>query len=147
MPYTYKYPRPGVSVDALVFSRSGERLHIALIRRAHQPFKGHWAFPGGFVNMDESLEQAVCRELQEETGLADILLEQFYTFGDVHRDPRHRVISVAYIGFTPDELPMLIAGDDAGEASWFPVDGLPALAFDHPEILRKALDKLQRALK
>jgi 8-oxo-dGTP diphosphatase len=146
MSYTYKYPRPAVTVDALVFSRSGERYYIALIRRAHPPFEGKWAFPGGFVDMDESLEQAVNRELKEETGLEDLPLEQFYTAGDVHRDPRHRTITVTYIGFTPDKLPALVAGDDAGNAAWFPVDGLPALAFDHAEILRRALDKLQLTL-
>lgn len=146
MHYTYKYPRPAVTVDALIFSRRGERFYIALIRRAHPPFEGSWAFPGGFVNNDESLEQAVSRELNEETGLEDIPLEQFYTFGDVHRDPRHRTITVTYIGFTLDEIPVLVAGDDAGEAAWFPVDALPTLAFDHAEILRKALDKLQLAL-
>lgn len=146
MSYTYKYPRPAVTVDALVFCRSRERLHIALIRRSHPPFEGDWAFPGGFVDMDESLEEAASRELLEETGLKDISLEQFYTAGDVHRDPRHRTITVAYIGFTLAELPPLVAGDDAGEAEWFPVDGLPTLAFDHADILRRALDKLLLAL-
>lgn len=146
MAYTYKYPRPAVTVDALVFSRSGERLYIALIRRAHPPFEGDWAFPGGFVDMDESLEQAVIRELQEETGMKDIPLEQFYTFGDVHRDPRHRTITVAYFGFTTEELPILLAGDDACEAGWFPVDDLPKLAFDHEDILRRVLDKLMPVL-
>jgi len=146
MPYTYKYPRPAVTVDALVFCRSGEVLYVALIRRAQPPFEGDWAFPGGFVDMEESLEQSVSRELMEETGLEGIPLEQFYTAGDVHRDPRHRTITIVYIGFTPDELPDMVAGDDAGEASWFPVDRLPALAFDHAEILNKALDKLQLAL-
>jgi 8-oxo-dGTP diphosphatase len=146
MPYTYKYPRPAVTVDALVFSRKGEGLYIALIRRAHTPFEGNWAFPGGFVDMDESLEEAVSRELKEETGLEDIPLEQFYAFGDVHRDPRHRTITVTYIGSSPEELPALVAGDDAKEAAWFPLDELPALAFDHAEILRKALEKLQLAL-
>ena len=146
MSYTYNYPRPAVTVDALVFSRSDDRLYIALIRRAHSPFAGDWAFPGGFVDMDESLDQAASRELQEETGLEDIVLEQFYTFGDVHRDPRHRTITVAYIGLTTEKLPALVAGDDAGEAAWFPVDSLPVLAFDHAEILSKALDKLQLPL-
>ena len=146
MPYTYNYPRPAVTVDALVFSRSGEGFYIALIRRAHPPFQGDWAFPGGFLDMDESLDQAVSRELLEETGLEDIILEQFYTAGDVHRDPRGRTITVTFIGFTPEEIPALNAGDDAGEAAWFPVDALPALAFDHAEILQKALDKLELAL-
>lgn len=146
MLYTYKYPRPAVTVDALVFSRSEEQFYIALIRRAHPPFEGEWAFPGGFVDMDESLEQAVSRELQEETGLGDIPLEQFYTFGAVHRDPRHRTITVTYIGFVTDYLPALVAGDDAGEAEWFPVDALPMLAFDHAEILHKALNKIQSSV-
>jgi 8-oxo-dGTP diphosphatase len=143
MKYSYSHPRPAVTVDALVFSRRGEQVYIALIRRAHPPFKDQWAFPGGFVDIDESLEQAVSRELKEETSLKNIQLEQFYTFGDVHRDPRHRTITVSYIGFTSSEIPALQAGDDAGEAAWFPVDELPTLAFDHDEILRKAMEKLQ----
>lgn len=142
MPYTYNFPRPAVTVDAIVFSKSEDQLFVALIRRANPPFRGDWAFPGGFVDMDESLLQAATRELAEETGLKDIQLEQFYTFGDVHRDPRHRTITVVYFGFAPDNLPQLNAGDDAGQAAWFPLDDLPHLAFDHDEILHKAMVKL-----
>jgi 8-oxo-dGTP diphosphatase len=142
MPYTYDFPRPTVTVDAIIFSKSEDQLFVALIRRANPPFQGDWAFPGGFVDMDESLLQAATRELAEETGLKDIQLEQFYTFGDVHRDPRHRTITIVYYGFAPDILPQLTAGDDAGQAAWFPLDDLPHLAFDHGEILHKAIVKL-----
>jgi 8-oxo-dGTP diphosphatase len=142
MPYSYNFPRPAVTVDAIVFSKSKGQLYVALIKRANPPFLGDWAFPGGFVDMDESLIQAANRELEEETGLEDISLEQFYTFGDVHRDPRHRTITVVYYGFTSDNLPPLVAGDDVGQAEWFPLDDLPYLAFDHDEILHQVRLKL-----
>jgi len=142
MPYSYNFPRPAVTVDAIVFSKSKGQLYVALIKRTNPPFLGDWAFPGGFVDMDESLIQAANRELEEETGLKDISLEQFYTFGDVHRDPRHRTITVVYYGVAPDNLPHLFAGDDAGQAAWFSLNELPHLAFDHHEILQKAIAKL-----
>jgi 8-oxo-dGTP diphosphatase len=145
--YTYKYPRPAVTVDAIIFCRKETNLFVTLIQRANPPFEGKWAFPGGFVDMDESLEAAVERELQEETGLTGIHLEQFYTFGDVHRDPRHRTITVVYIGFADEVLPLLKAGDDAREASWFDVSKLPDLAFDHGDILRQAIVKIGHPVK
>jgi 8-oxo-dGTP diphosphatase len=142
MPYTYDFPRPAVTVDAIVFSKSNGQLYVVLIKRANPPFQGDWAFPGGFVDMEESLLQAATRELSEETGLKDIALVQFYTYGDVHRDPRHRTITVVYYGFASDNLPPLAAGDDAGLAAWFPLDDLPHLAFDHDEILHQTMMKL-----
>jgi 8-oxo-dGTP diphosphatase len=147
MLYTYSYPRPAVTVDAIVFSKKEGRLFVALIRRANPPFLGDWAIPGGFVDIDESLEEAVARELVEETGLRDIRLEQFYTYGDVHRDPRHRTISIVYIGYATDELHPLKAGDDASNAAWFPLDDLPNLAFDHKEMLSQAIEKKRLSLK
>jgi 8-oxo-dGTP diphosphatase len=147
MIYSYKYPRPAVTVDAIVFSKREGRLFVALIKRGNPPFRGDWAIPGGFVDMDESLPEAAARELEEETGLVGIRLEQFFTFGDVHRDPRHRTITIVYTGYTPDELPPLKAGDDAGDAAWFPMDDLPNLAFDHKEILDKIAEKTLPELK
>jgi 8-oxo-dGTP diphosphatase len=147
MSFTYDYPRPAVTVDTIVFCREETCLFVALIQRAEPPFKGAWAFPGGFVDMDESLQEAAERELEEETGLSGIRLGQFYTYGDVHRDPRHRTITVVYIGFATETLPPLRAGDDAGEAAWFAVGDLPDLAFDHSEILRQAIDKIRQPVR
>ena len=143
MPYTYDYPRPSVTVDCVVFGLDDGDLKVLLIERDQPPFKGSWALPGGFVDMDEGLEQAARRELQEETGLTDIFLEQLYTFGDIGRDPRGRVISVAFYalvnlcGRTPS------AGSDARRAAWFAISDLPSLAFDHERILATALDRLK----
>ena len=138
MPYCYKYPRPALTVDALVFS-SDEK--VLLIQRKNPPFKGLWALPGGFVDMDETPEEAVVRELEEETGLSGIPFEQFHTYGAVERDPRHRTISVVFIGNvnnTSEFQP--IGGDDAADAQWFSVDQLPNIAFDHKKII---LDGIQ----
>lgn len=143
MPYTYSYPRPTVTVDCIIFQERLDQLFVALIKRNNEPFKGFWAIPGGFVDMDESLEQAAERELAEETGLRNIALEQFHAFGDPQRDPRHRTISVAFIGFDQNLQPVL-AGDDAAEAAWFNVKELPKLAFDHALILTMALEKLTK---
>jgi 8-oxo-dGTP diphosphatase len=141
MPYTYKYPRPALSVDAVIFKQDQGRLLVLLIQRDRPPFTGMWAFPGGFVNLDESLEEAVARELKEETGLTNIDLVQFHTFGAIGRDPRFRVISVVYTGMaTPSVVPR--AGDDARQARWFPIDEIPRLAFDHSEMLEMALKQV-----
>ncbi len=133
--YTYDYPRPMVTVDAVILSlREGKR-HVLLIRRARPPFLGAWALPGGFVEIDEPLEEAVARELAEETGLTGLELRQLHTFGDPGRDPRGRSISVAYWGEAPPDA-TVAGGDDAAEAGWFPLDALPALAFDHDKIVK-----------
>jgi 8-oxo-dGTP diphosphatase len=130
-----------VTVDVVVFNSQTEQLHVLLIQRAQEPFQGAWALPGGFVDMDESLEEAAGRELAEETGLEGVNLEQLQTYGDPNRDPRGRVISVAYCAFLASEQTVSIQeGSDASQARWFPVDELPNLAFDHSKILADALN-------
>lgn len=142
MPYTYRYPRPAVTVDSAVFGIDQTVLKILLIQRAYPPFAGHWALPGGFVNINETLEHAAHRELAEETGLTRVRLEQLHTFGQPERDPRGRVISVVYFGLVNLARSHLKAGDDARRAEWFDWSQLPALAFDHAEILDLAYQRL-----
>ena len=136
MNYSYEYPRPAVSADIAVFRNQGKDLQILLIFRKNDPYKGMWALPGGFMEMDETLEQTAARELEEETGLKDINLKQFRTFSQLDRDPRTRVITTVFFGFTSMENSAAVGGDDAAEAKWFPLDALPALAFDHHDIIR-----------
>ncbi len=142
MPYTYQYPRPAVTVDCVVFGILGARLQVLLIQRDRSPFAGSWALPGGFVGIEEPLEEAAQRELAEETGLCDIPLEQLHTFGRPGRDPRGRVISVVYFGLVRLEGLRVCAGDDARRANWFAWPELPPLAFDHAEILKLAYRRL-----
>lgn len=140
MEYCYQYPRPAVTVDMVIFRKNENReREILLIKRKNTPFKGSWAIPGGFVNMDETLLQSAKRELAEETGLKGISLYQFYTFGDPGRDPRGRTISVAFWGYC-DENKIVKAGDDASETKWFSLKRLPKMAFDHDLIIKKALE-------
>lgn len=131
--FTYSYPRPAVTVDAILVSPQNS---VLLIERGREPFKGKWALPGGFIDIDEELETACRREVEEETGLQVGELKQFKAFGSVNRDPRHRTISVLFYAFTDDEL-VACAGDDAAKAQWFPLDQLPELAFDHQLILNE----------
>lgn len=147
MPFTYKYPRAALTVDCVVFGFDGEALKVLLIRRGLEPFKDQWALPGGFVNPDETVDAAALRELQEETGLRDLYIEQLYTFGAVDRDPRERVISVAYFALVrrADHLP--VGADDAAEAAWFEVRKAPKLAFDHADILKVALERLRGKIR
>ena len=139
MPFTYKYPRPALTVDAIVFKKT-HVVQVLLIQRANEPFKEMWAFPGGFVDMDETVEEAVVRELEEETALNGISLKQFQTVSAIDRDPRHRTVSVVFVGFA-NEKAKPIAGDDAKNAQWFDLDNLPKLAFDHQEILEKIVEE------
>jgi len=142
--YTYKWPRPMVTVDAIVFDISGDKLRVLLIKRGNEPFKGQWAFPGGFVEMDEELENAVTRELAEETGLTGVKLEQFHTFGKCGRDPRGRNITIAFIGTTKNTE--IKGGDDATEAKWFEIDALPKMGFDHDNVAKLAIKKLNESV-
>ncbi len=130
-----------VTVDAVVFDISGGPPKVLLIKRGNEPFKGQWAFPGGFVGMDEELEDAAARELAEETGLRGVKLQQFYTFGKCGRDPRGRNITIAFIGITKDNK--IKSGDDAAEAQWFSIDDLPQMAFDHNDVAAVAIEKLK----
>jgi len=141
------YPRPSVTVDVIIFTLRDDDLQASLIKRKHPPFEGMWAIPGGFVSIGESLERAALRELEEETGVRDVYLEQLYTFGDVDRDPRGRVITVAYFALVPADAVHLHAGDDASEALWWSVYDLPPLAFDHTSILAYALQRLRYKLE
>lgn len=141
------YVHPAVTVDVVVFTLRDKSLQVLLVRRQNEPFAGMWAIPGGFVDMDESLEEAALRELEEETGVRDVYLEQLYTFGAPDRDPRGRTITVAYFAVVPAGAVRLRAGDDATEARWWPVDRLPSLAFDHADILAYALKRLRYKLE
>ena len=143
-----KYDRPSVSVDMVVFSLIAEKLCVLLIRRKFPPFQDMWAIPGGFVRPDESLDDAALRELEEETGVKDVFLEQLYTFGEPDRDPRTRVITVAYYAIVPaDAVTAHRPGDDAAETRWFSMYDLPELAFDHAKILDYALTRLRYKLE
>lgn len=138
MAHTYPNPRPMVTVDILLLRQGRETPELLLIRRKHDPFEGHWALPGGFVDMEEDLGPAAARELEEETGLSAIPLTQFRCYGAPGRDPRGRTITVVYTGWA-DAAHETTAGDDAAEAVWFPVSALPPLAFDHGQIIAEAL--------
>ena len=147
MPHTYQYPRAALTVDGVVFGFDAGELKVLLIQRALEPFKGKWALPGGFVRVEETLDDAVRRELVEETGIDDIFLEQLYTFGTVKRDPRERVVSVAYYALVKLSEHHAKAATDAANAQWFPVSQLPKLAFDHAEIVAMALARLQSKVR
>jgi 8-oxo-dGTP diphosphatase len=141
-PYCYAYPHPAVSTDVVLFTIRDGRLQLLLIRRGGEPFKGHWALPGGFLDIDEDLEECALRELEEETGGSGVYLEQLRTYGRPGRDPRERVISVAYYALAPSERLTIKAASDAAEASWFPAAELPPLAFDHAQIIQTAHERL-----
>jgi 8-oxo-dGTP diphosphatase len=141
--YVYDWPRPMVTVDAVVFTKTEDKTKVLLINRGKEPFKGKWALPGGFIDMDEELEDAVVRELEEETGLVGVQLEQMHTFGTVGRDPRGRQISIAFMGIATKGQDTIKAGDDAAKAQWFGIEDLPKdMAFDHNEVVRFAIEKL-----
>lgn len=148
--YCYAHPRPAVTVDTVLFAFLENQLQVLLIERKAEPFQGQWALPGGFIHMDESLDEGARRELQEETGVADVYLEQLYTFGVPDRDPRGRVITVAYFALlSADEVSRVNVqgGDDAHDARWWNMYHLPDLAFDHGRILDYALQRLRWKLE
>ena len=139
-----KYWHPAVTTDAVVFGFDGDKLNVLLIERGNQPFLGCWALPGGFIKEDDkSAEDSVYRELHEETNVDNLYLEEFKTFSNSQRDPRERVITIAYFALVVKNNYKIKGGDDARKAEWFPIDNLPELAFDHKEIIDEALEKLR----
>ena len=137
MAYTYKYPRPAVTADCIVITREAEP-KVLLIQRGSEPFKGCWAFPGGFMNMDETTEQCAIRELEEETGLQVNNVIQIGAYSKVDRDPRGRTVTVAYLAIV--DRPLVVIGqDDAAKAEWWPLSNLPELAFDHDKIMQDTI--------
>lgn len=144
--YSYRYPHPAVTSDVVIFTIRDKQLKVLLIKRGGEPYKGAWALPGGFIKMDEDLEAGARRELAEETGVKDVYLEQLYTFGAVERDPRERVITVAYYALIPSHQIVLQAASDAEAVGWFSFDELPKLAFDHQQIVDMAHQRLAAKL-
>ncbi len=142
--YCYEYPHPSVTTDCVIFGFDGTKLSVLLIKRGVEPYEGKWAFPGGFLKMEEDAETGAKRELQEETGLEDAYMRQFHTFSAPERDPRERVITIAYYALV--RMQEVKGGDDAAEARWFTLDKVPQLAFDHDRILRKAEQALRQQI-
>lgn len=142
MSYTYKYPHPAVTTDCVILTFHEGQLKLLLIKRGIEPFKGEWALPGGFLRMDESAEEGAARELREETGIIDCPIKQFHTFSAPGRDPRERVITIAFYALM--KWQKATGADDAEEADWVPIERLPPLAFDHEEIIRLALETIRR---
>ena len=142
--YCNRYPHPAVTTDCVIFGFDGERLQVLLIERGIEPFKGRWAFPGGFIKMDETAEEGALRELKEETGMENAFIQQFHTFSNPLRDPRERVITIAFYALV--RIQEVKGGDDAASARWFPLDEIPALAFDHDHMLRMATQRLRQEI-
>jgi 8-oxo-dGTP diphosphatase len=140
--FCYRYPHPAVTTDVVVFTVRADRLHLLLVRRRNPPFQGQWALPGGFLDIGEDLDACAQRELEEETGVSGVYLEQLFTFGRPGRDPRERVISVTYFALVPAQRISPRAASDAAEVDWFAIDRLPELAFDHAEIVTTAQRRL-----
>ena len=134
--YAYQYPRASVTADAVLFAEKGGQIYVLLIQRGNEPYKGYWAFPGGFLNMDETVAHCAERELEEETGIVLTGMQLSGIYSDVERDPRGRVITAAYAAMTT--MPEATAADDAAAAQWWPINALPKLAFDHKTILKDA---------
>lgn len=148
MAYTYDHPRPALTVDCVIFGLDeSHKLKVLLIQRGHEPFQGHWALPGGFVEMDETLEEAALRELEEETGVKDVFIEQLYTFGEPDRDPRGRVVSVGYFALVNLSEHPVQPSSDAKNVEWFELENIPDLAFDHREILEIATTRLRAKVR
>ena len=145
--YTYEYPRPAVTADAVIFGFDNHELHVLLIERGVAPFRGMWALPGGFMRMNETIDQCVRRELREETAMTDVYLEQMHVFSSTNRDPRGRVVTVAYIALVRPGDYQVVGGDDATRAQWFSLEWLPTLAFDHSDIISFARKYLREVLR
>src|SRR5712671_2348039 len=143
MAFSYQYPRAALTVDCVVLGFDEGELKVLLIERALEPFKGKWALPGGFVRVEETLDEAARRELAEEAGLTDVFLEQLFSFGELDRDPRERVVSVAYYALVKLAAHDTKAATDAADARWFPISKVPKLAFDHTDIFATALARLK----
>ena len=141
-PWQYRYEHMAVTTDCVIFTHEDWKLKVLLVRRGGEPYKGQWAFPGGFLRIDETAEEGALRELREETGFTPSAIHQLGVFSDVDRDPRERVITIAWYALVKPGS--VIAGDDADEAAWFPVNELPPLAFDHEKIFREAMERLKR---
>lgn len=143
--YIYDWPRPMVTVDAVIFTFQNNRAKLLLVKRGDEPFKGKWAIPGGFIEIDEELEDAAVRELREETALANVPLEQMRTFGRCGRDPRGRQITVVFMGIAAKGQNKVKGGDDAAKAKWFDIENLPKdMAFDHNEVAEFAVKRLKK---
>lgn len=147
MSYCYEYPHPAVTTDVVAFTIIRGDLQVLLIQRARAPYRGAWALPGGFINPDETLKECARRELEEETGIAEVFMEQLHTFSDPDRDPRERVITTAYYALVPPNRQKIRAASDAREARWFDLGRLPPLAFDHADIVRTARARLIEKLE
>ncbi|MES2966079.1 MAG: NUDIX domain-containing protein [Bdellovibrionota bacterium] len=151
MSFNYEFARPALAVDIVVFGYrgpdAGEGLSLLLVKRGIEPFKDRWALPGGFVQMNETLEEAATRELREEAGLKNVFLEQLYSFGNLDRDPRERVVSVSYFALVQPSKFELKATTDTIDAKWFPLEKLPKLAFDHAEIIKVAIQRLRNKIR
>jgi len=145
--FKYKYARPAVTADCVVFGLDDEDLKVLSIQRGQEPFKGRWALPGGFATVGEALEDTARRELEEETGLRNVFLEQLYTFGKPDRDPREHVVTVAYFALVNLSEHDVQASSDAGDAAWFCIDDVPKLAFDHDGILKVAYERLRGKIR
>ena len=145
--YSYEYPHPAVTTDVVLFTVQDEKLKVLLIQRANPPYQGRWCLPGGFVEINEGLEQCALRELEEETGVSGVYLEQLYTFGKPDRDPRERVITVAYYALAPADRLRPQAASDARSVAWFAVDELPEPGFDHRQIINLARRRLASKLQ
>jgi 8-oxo-dGTP diphosphatase len=144
--YCYEYPRPALSTDCVIFGFDGIDLNILLIERGGDPFKGYWALPGGFVQIDENAEESARRELTEETGMKNVFLEQLHTFTDVNRHPAMRVITVAYFSLVRTAGHQVKAGDDANKVEWVSLNDVPSLAFDHNQIISMAKSRLENII-
>ena len=143
--YQYKYPHPSVTTDNVIFGFDGQTVKVLLIERGGEPYKGYWAFPGGFLEMDESAEEGARRELMEETGLTTGVVRQFHAFSAPGRDPRERVLTIAFYSLV--RMNEVKGMDDARRAGWFPLNEVPRLAFDHEEMLRVALEEVSKEIR